>query len=237
MLVAPVAAPAAGPDSEHPLRTLAFDVNVHVAAVRVGPGEGTTGGPPALGQMVGPRPTVNSTPVTGALATRGSIGVDVIGMTEDARLVIDIAETAVKRTRPKVRVEVATDGVVFYDPKNAENLTEEELALVRWLARGFYGDHPTDPGTVWTVDQSSNGFSDIERYRVVARDANQVTLEYLQEQKASGTSLFAGSRGGSLVYDRARRTGPRNVPGRVSPPSRCGARNAAHVGHADPDGG
>ena len=205
MLAAPVAALGAGQsDFGHPLRTLAFDVDVHVAAVRVGPGEGTTGGAPApLGQMVGPRPTVNSTPVTGALATRGSIGVDVLGMTDDARLVIDIAETAVKRTRPRVRVEVTSDGVVFYDPKNAENLTEEELALVRWLARGFYGDHPTDPGTTWIVDQSANGFSDVEHYRVVARDAHQVTLEYMQEQKASETALFAGSRGGSLVYDTA----------------------------------
>jgi hypothetical protein len=205
VLAAPVVARGAGEtDSAHPLRTLTFDVDVHVAAVRVAPGEGTTGAgrPPSLGQIVGTRPN-GATPATGALAAKGSIGVDVVAVTDDARLVIDVAETAVKRTRPKVRIEVAPDGVVFYDPKNAENLTDEELALVRWLARGFYGDHPTEPGTAWTVDQSSNGFSDVEHYRVIARAAHHVTLEYTQEQKASGTSLFAGSRGGSLVYDTA----------------------------------
>ena len=188
-----------------PLRTLTFEVDVHVAGVRVAPGEGASSGRSSApsGQIIGARPN-GTTPATGALAARGSIGVDVIAVTDDARLVIDVAETAVKRTRPKVRIEVAPDGMVFYDPKNAENLTEEELALVHWLARGFYGDHPTEPGTAWTVDQSANGFTDVEHYRVVGRDAHHVTLEYSQEQKAVGTSLFAGSRGGSLVYDTAR---------------------------------
>jgi hypothetical protein len=194
------------PNVARPLRTLTFDVDVHVAAVRDAPGEGTnpiTGRPTSLGgQMIGSRPN-GTTPATGALTARGSIGIDVVAVTEDARLVIDVAETAVKRTHPKVRIEVAPDGVVYYERKNAENLTDEELALVRWLARGFYGDHPTDVGTAWTVDQSSNGYTDVEHYRVVAHDAHHVTLEYTQEQKASGAELFAGSRGGSLVYDVA----------------------------------
>lgn len=194
------------PDAARPLRTLTFDVDVHVSAVREAPGEGTnpiTGRPTSLGgQMIGSRPN-GTTPVTGALMTKGTIGIDVVAVTEDAKLVIDVAETAVKRTHPKVRIEVAPDGVLFYERKNVENLTDEELALVRWLARGFYGDHPTDIGTAWTVDQSSNGYSDVEHYRVVARDAHHVTLEYTQEQKASGAELFAGSRGGSLVYDIA----------------------------------
>ena len=205
VLGAPLTALAAAePDSARPLRTLTFDVDVHVAAVREAPGDGMNGGRAAAprGQIVGTRPN-GTTPATGALAAKGSIGVDVVAVTAEARLVLDIAETAVKRTRPKVRVEVAPDGGVFYDPKNAENLTDEELALVRWLARGFYGDHPTEPGTAWTVDQSSNGYSDVEHYRVVARDAHHVTLEYTQEQRAAGATLFAGTRGGSLVYDTA----------------------------------
>jgi hypothetical protein len=189
-----------------PLRTLTFDVDVHVAAVREAPGEGTnpiTGRPTSLGgQIIGSRPN-GTTPATGALSAKGTIVIDVVAVTEDAKLVIDVAETAVKRTHPKVRIEVAPDGAVYYERKDVENLTDEELALVRWLARGFYGDHPTDVGTAWTVDQSSNGYSDVEHYRVVARDAHHVTLEYTQEQKASGAELFAGSRGGSLVYDVA----------------------------------
>jgi hypothetical protein len=196
------AADDAGP--VRPLRTLTFAVDVKLAAQRETPGDKTTATRPP--SIVRGRPVGTQTAPPGAerhLAAKGSIGVEVVGTTDDARLLLDVAETAVQRTHAKVRVAVAPDGVVFYDPKNADDLTEEELALARWLARGFYGDHPTEPGTAWTVDQSANGFSDVEHYRVVARDAQLVTLDYSQQQSTLGSSAFAGSRGGSLVYDTA----------------------------------
>ncbi|HEY0380915.1 MAG TPA: hypothetical protein VGC72_01820 [Candidatus Elarobacter sp.] len=207
VLCAPV---SAGADGAHQaVRSLTFDVDVHVAARREVPGAaissnrpGVTvrGEPSRVQQTGGLAPT---TTTGAALAAKGSIGIDVVAVTDDARLMIDVEETAVKRTRPKVRVAVAPEGVVYYDPRNAANLTEEELALVRWLARGFYGDHPKEPGTAWTVDQSANGYSDLEHYRVVARDAQRVTLDYTQEQRTQDASGFAQTRGGSLVYDTA----------------------------------
>ena len=194
----------------HPVRTLSFDVDVHVLALRETPGEGIHGTRPAIqvkGRMVNGRPggaTGSGDRTQGAAVTaKGSIGVDVVAATDDAGLVVDVSENAVERTRPKVRIVVGPDGAVFYDPKNAENLTEEEITLVRWLARGFFGDHPTEPGTTWTVDQSANGHVDVERYRVVARDAHQITLEYGLEEKVGGATGYAGTRGGSLTYDTA----------------------------------
>ena len=210
LFAAPVAAGAAGTSaSGHPLRTLTFDVDVHVLALRETPGEGIRGTRPATpvkGRMVNGRPggaTGSGDRTQGAAVTaKGSIGIEVVAATDsDAGLVVDVSESAVERTRPKVRIVLGPDGAVFYDPKNAENLTEEEITLVRWLARGFYGDHPTEPGTSWTVDQSANGHVDVERYRVVARDANQITLEYGLEEKVGGATGYAGTRGGSLVYD------------------------------------
>jgi hypothetical protein len=211
LFAAPVVAGAASTStSSHPLRTLSFDVDVHVLALRETPGEGIHGTRPAMpvkGRMVNGRPggaTGSGDRTQGAAVTaKGSIGVDVVAATDDAGLVLDVSETATERTRPKVRIVLGPDGAVFYDPKNAENLTEEEITLVRWLARGFYGDHPTEPGTTWTVDQSANGHVDVERYRVVARDAHQITLDYALEEKVGGTAGYAGSRGGSLVYDTA----------------------------------
>jgi hypothetical protein len=211
LFAAPIVAGAAntgGPG--RPVRTLSFDVDVHVLALRETPGEGIHGTRPAApvkGRMAGGRPggaTGSGDRTQGAAVTaKGSIGIDVIAATDDAGLVVDVSESAIERTRPKVRIVLGPDGAVFYDPKNAENLTEEEITLVRWLARGFYGDHPTEPGTTWTVDQSANGHVDVERYRVVARDREQVTLDYALEEKVGGTTGYMGTRGGSLVYDTA----------------------------------
>ncbi len=208
VLAAPVAAGAIG--TPRPLRTLSFSVDVRISQVRESPGEGISGARPGVlvkGRMVGGRTgTVNGSGerTLGATVTAsGSIDVDVISATDDAGLVVDVAENALDRTRPKVRIVLGPDGAVYYDPKNAQNLSEEEIAIVRWLARGFYGDHPTEPGTAWTVDQSSNGHVDLEHYRVIAREAHNVTLDYALEEKVPGATGYAATREGSLVYDTA----------------------------------
>ncbi len=180
MLAVPLAASADDAGAARPLRTLTFEVDVRVGAQGDAPGDASLSA--ARGRAVA------TTAGERHLTAKGSIGVGVVATTADARLVLDIAETAIQRTRPKVRVAVASDGALFYDPKDASNLTQEELALARWLARGFYGDHPTDPGTAWTVDQSTNGYVDLEHDRVVARDAQRVTLNYTEEQKLSGAA-------------------------------------------------
>jgi hypothetical protein len=213
VLAAPVAAgavgaPAAG--TPRPLRTLSFSVDVRVSELRETPGEGIQGTRPGVmvkGRIVGGRSGAQSgsgeRTLGATMKAKGSIDVDVISATDDAGLVVDVAENALDRMRPKVRIVLGPDGAVFYDPKNAVNLTEEEVAVVRWLARGFYGDHPTEPGTAWTVDQSANGHVDLEHYRVIARDAHNVTLDYALEEKVPGASGYAATREGSLVYDTA----------------------------------
>jgi hypothetical protein len=211
LFAVPFVARAAGVTAPaHPLRTLSFDVDVHVAARRETPGEGIRGtlpGVPVKGRLVQGRPggaTGNGQRTeAAAVTTKGSIGVDVLAATDDAGLILDVSETATERTRPKVRIVLGPDGAVAYDPKYAANLTEEEITLVRWLARGFFADRPTEPGTTWTVDQSANGHVDVERYRVIARDAHQLTLDYVLEEKVGGATGYAGTRGGSLVYDTA----------------------------------
>jgi hypothetical protein len=191
-----------------PVRTLSFTVDVHVSELRATPGEGIQGARPGVGvkgRIVGGSSggaTGNGERTLGAtLKATGSIDVDVISITDDAGLVVDVSENALERMRPKVRIVVGPDGAVAYDPRNAPNLTEEEIAVVRWLARGFYGDRPTAPGTTWTVDQSANGRVDVEHYRVVARDAHGVTLDYSLEEKVPGAAGYAATREGSLVYD------------------------------------
>jgi hypothetical protein len=213
VLAAPVPAGAAGAGAAanaRPLRTLSFNVDVHVSEVRATPGEGIQAAAPGVavkGRVIGGRPSTTSgngeRKQAVSLKATGSIDVDVLSATDDAGLVVDVSENALERMRPKVRIVLGPDGAIFYDPREARNLSEEEIAVVRWLARGFYGDRPTDPGTTWTVDQSANGHVDLEHYRVVAHDAHNVTLEYALEEKVPGAAGYAATREGSLVYDTA----------------------------------
>lgn len=205
---APLFASAA--EGPRPIRSLTYAVDLHIIESLDTPGGAiptqravvvvkgrSTGGPPR--SQVGSAESHAS----GGMSAQGSITIDVLEATDDAGLVVEIAENAPKRERPKVKVGIAADGALFYDPANYDKLTEEELAVVRWLGRNFYGDHPKDVGTAWTVDQSTNGHTDIERYRVLARDDARVTLDYALEERTSSVGGFAGTRAGSLVYDTA----------------------------------
>jgi hypothetical protein len=205
---APLLASAA--EGPRPIRSLTYAVDLHVIESLDTPG-GAIAAQRAVVAVKGrassgpPRSQVGSAEAhtSGGMSAQGSITIDVLEATDDAGLVVEIAENAPKRERPKVKVGVAADGALLYDPANYDKLTEEELAVVRWLGRNFYGDHPKDVGTAWTVDQSTNGHTDIERYRVLARDDARVTLDYALEERTSSVGGFAGTRAGSIVYDTA----------------------------------
>jgi hypothetical protein len=197
---------AGAAEALRPLRTLTFDCVVSVADRRETPSNTQTSHLARLGKGMAVVTTPSGTgeaDVSTKVDSKGSISVDVLSATDDAGLVVDVAEDADQRTRPKVRIALGPDGALFYDPADAANLTEEEVAVVRWLARGFYGDHPRDPGTAWTVDQSANGHVDVEHYRVQSHDHDRVTLDYALEEKVGGTSGYDAAREGSLVYDTA----------------------------------
>ena len=200
-------APPAGP-----LRSLRYDVSVKVSSVREMLAEAPEGPLPIVlsgrGAPVSsnhgrgpPSGSGERTAKVGVSAT-GTIQVAVVKATTDAGLVLDVSENVTQRVRPVVRIGVGSDGSMFYDLKAAENLTEEEVALVRWMSRGFYGEHPTDPGTSWVVDSSGEGRTDIEHYRVLSKEANRVTLDYELEEKTAGVTGYEANRAGSLVYDR-----------------------------------
>lgn len=200
--------PARAADAPRPVRTLTFDCSVSIADRRETPGDSRSSHVVMIGRVS--TGFIESTPtgsgesnVSATEDAKGSITVAVLSATNDAGLVVEVAENADARTRPKVKLAIGPDGTLFYDPSNAQNLTEEEIAVVRWMARGFYGDHPRDTGTSWTVDQSGNGHVDVEHYRVVSHDRTRVTLDYALEEKAGGASGYDATRTGSLVYDTA----------------------------------
>jgi hypothetical protein len=202
--------PAAA-DQPRPLRTLTYAVDVTVVGRRQAPNEGP---PPARASVLVKGREAGSSRVASpagagaarreaSTATTGTITVDVVHVTEaDAGLIIDVAEDAPQRSRPKVRIAVAADGTLYYDPANLDKLSEEEVVVAHWLGRAFYGDRPTEIGTSWTVDQSANGRTDVEHYSVLARDDTNVTLSYALEERTTDPRGYAGTRQGSLVYDK-----------------------------------
>lgn len=212
--VAPWFAPAnAGAvESLRPIRTLVYDVAVTIGNTRRSErtGTGAAGAPPETGARHRPsggsgsaRPAGSRDASSASVDAQGSIRADVMAVTQDAGLVVDLTETASGRNRAKVRLAITADGNVTYDPRFATEVSGEELALARWLARGFYGERPTDPGTAWTVDQSGNGVNAAEHYRVVATDSPRVTLNYTrEEEKSIGADAYGETRQGSVLYDR-----------------------------------
>jgi len=208
-----VPAPARAGDVPKPLRTLVYKVTLSVEMARHTGRSGLSSVAPqrARGMAAGGAGAViphgriaGNEATTGAeVSAEGAITVDVVAATEDGGLVADLAETAPGRTRAKVRFAVTSDGSVGYDPKAADDVSEEEIALVRWLARGFYVGHSRDVGATWTIDQSGNGQESAEHYRVLAAGDRRVTLDYAFEQKSGGADSFVSSRSGSLVYDTA----------------------------------
>jgi hypothetical protein len=208
--IVPLCVPAA--ETVRPLRTLTYAVELSIADQL----ETQTGGqsmsrPPAVVVKGRPVGSGRSTEVVGsgerrtgaAVATTGTITIDVLQATDDAGLIVAVTENATKRVRPKVTIGVASDGTLIYDPANAENVSDEEIAILHWLGRGFYGDHPTDVGTAWAVDQSTKGNSTIERYRVLGtQPPHRVTLSYALEANTSSSGGYTAVREGSLVYDR-----------------------------------
>jgi hypothetical protein len=206
--LAAIPAPARAGDLLKPLRTLVYDVALTVGIVHRTPRASqntlVTGGIGRAARAQGIVPGAQGGPTEdvsrAGVETRGTIAVDVIAATGDGGLVADISETAPGRTRAKVRLAVSHDGSVVADPKFVNDVTEEEVSLARWLARGFYSDHPREAGTLWTVDQSGNGVVAAEHYRVLSAANQRVTLAYALEQSDSAAS-FALTRQGSLVYD------------------------------------
>jgi hypothetical protein len=207
LAAAPLAAGAV--ESTRPLRTLSFEVDLSIAVLSETPGGAVEPGRQASvatkGRIIS-RPVprtrgAGESTVKRTFKAQGSIVVEVLQATGDAGLVVDVAENAADRTRPKVRVAIGQDGTILYDPKDVGGLTEEELAVARWLARGFFGDHPTETGTAWTVDQSTAGRTDLERYKVVAHEGQRVTLDYTLDEKVAGVTGYEATRAGSLVYD------------------------------------
>jgi hypothetical protein len=202
--------PSALPSSA-PIRTLQYTVSVTVSQTREMPGTGNA-----------------RTLTAGGYEAKGTIAVDVLAATLDGGLLVDTTENASGRGVPRTIVSIGGDGRLSYDPKQSA-LSDEDAALLRWLARTFYANRSTDPGTTWAVDLSSGQLKGIERYRVISNSDGKVSLEYrLEANSNNAPTPYSLSRIGSVVYD-TRLTVPLQVSYRGDQRDRSGATTTTSV--------
>jgi hypothetical protein len=181
----PTAAPTTAPlvptpaASSLPIRTLQYAVAVTVSQTRESGRSVTAGGYEA----------------------KGTISVDVLAATLDGGLLVDTTENATGRTVPKTIVAIGGDGRLSYDAKQQAPLSDEESALLRWLARTFYADRSTDPGTAWSVDLNVGATRSVERYRVLSNSDGKVDLDYRLETNGTTPSSSTLTRSGTILYD------------------------------------
>jgi hypothetical protein len=179
----PATVPSALP-STAPIRTLQYTVAVTVSQTRETPGAGN-----------------GRTVTVGGYEAKGTISVDVLAATLDGGLLVGTTENATGRVVPKMIVTIGGDGRLSYDPKLQPALSDEEVALLHWLARTFYADRGTDPGTTWVVDLSTGQAKSVERYRVISNTDGKVNLEYRMDANGNTPTTYTLTRFGNVVYD------------------------------------
>jgi hypothetical protein len=133
------------------------------------------------------------------ILNKGTIALDVLSVTSDGALVIDVTEDAQARTTPRTRVAVFDDGRVLFDPKNT--LMPESLELLRLCARHVFDEHIAVAGSKWTEDhaqQSGNETTTYETSEVVG-DRSFVRFERSISGKGIASSVEMRA---AIVYDR-----------------------------------
>lgn len=169
-----------------PLRHLSYDVSVGVSTSQ------------DLTNYYG-----HMTSGKGSLNGRGSITADVLGARpDDKSLVVRVAEISDTRKGAPVTLLVLADGRVSIDPKDSNNMNEEEQALVGLLGRAIVADHDLTPGASWKVSTGGVGGSDVMTYRVASLvDDDKVNLELQHDINLGGAQPMTITITGKVLYN------------------------------------
>jgi hypothetical protein len=133
----------------------------------------------------------------GPLARRRStISVDVVAATADGGLAVDISED---RSAP-FRVGILGDDLMI---GSDVAVTEEEQALLPYLARGFVRAETVAVGAKWTASSYGGGISARTTYTItsVDEDGHTVGLAIAGSSSAEGVKAFDATTTGSATYD------------------------------------
>ncbi len=141
---------------------------------------------------------------SGGMLSNGTIDVDIIGFTNEGdALAVQISEHTDNRRSPVVRVDVTSDGALRMRSEDAINLTSEEQALLRLLARKFLSQDGMLAGT-W-VHQLIDRQADIhEEFHVTGTQPNgDINIALDERIKVSGAQPFDTTTHGTITYSPA----------------------------------
>ncbi len=127
----------------------------------------------------------------------GTLTIAILAAHPDQTLVADVAFTGESIDQPTVRVTIARDGSLSYNPPGSPTtrLCPEVGWIVPLLARGFLTGAQISPGATWDISYSSPWSRGITWYRVVkvdgARAVIAINADRGSRRPTTGTMTYA----------------------------------------------
>jgi hypothetical protein len=190
MLVSTGVSRAAAETAAAPLRHLTFDLALEITYVSQQGGLRDVADPMGGGTVETQRGETH----------QAMIVCDIIASNPNGDLLVDVSESGVDRSAPVSRLVLHLDGT-YEMLVNQKPMTEEESALVPFLARGYIGPqlHPLNDS--WEVDGKLDKFTSKTKFHVTAVKTETEAIAFDEEYAYSGAEGFTGVGHGDVDYD------------------------------------
>ncbi len=131
----------------------------------------------------------------------GQIVCDVLGATADGGLLLEVSENSDKRQAPPARVALQSDGMLLYT-QAGKPLNEEEVVLLKLLARGVIGATPRAAGDSWTVENTADKYKSTTTFHVASEPApNTLNVDLVETYASTAAPAYSGTMHGTVNYD------------------------------------
>jgi hypothetical protein len=128
----------------------------------------------------------------------GELAIDVMGLTADGSLLVDMHESHPNRSVPPAELLIAANGAVQLRKNDA--LSGEMAELARFLGRAVFAGHDLVAGEHWTTTATADRLTVEDAWTVKATDGDVVTLA--ADRRAHGGTAGSTAFREELVYDR-----------------------------------
>jgi hypothetical protein len=182
-----------GADKNAPLRTMTYAVDFTVRSSQTNHISALA---PDANRAIGPGSS-NIEEHGFTIDDSGTLQVVVVAATADGGLVTDVKYDGKQTHQPLIRVAIAKDGRLLYDPK--QPLSEPAARVLPLLARETFSKRELAAGTAWSepVQAPAKGST---TYRVVTVAAPDVTVAVSATLDVPGSAGFSEHEDGTLTF-------------------------------------